>query len=125
GPGPISTYPPFLMSDRLFRIEKIAAFGGGVKCNSQNPKRGGGGFPRGGNRVQKCSHRQSSLIRLGPHAPPRPRLAETRQVDSRLTGGAPEHESLDTTMLITLRAPKLERLFKKCAFIRQFLTSSL
>src|SRR5262249_29551355 len=27
-PGPISTYPPFLMSDRLFRIEKIAAFGG-------------------------------------------------------------------------------------------------
>src|SRR5262245_25091911 len=31
------------MSDRLFGIQKIAAFGGGVKCNSQNPKRGGGG----------------------------------------------------------------------------------
>jgi hypothetical protein len=42
---PYCGVPPFLMSDRLFRIEKIVAFGGGVKCNSQNPKRGGWGGP--------------------------------------------------------------------------------
>src|SRR5262245_28169149 len=76
---PYFDVPPFLMCDRMFRIEKIAAFGGGVLRQISKSKKGGVG---GGNRVQKCPYQQSSL----PHAPPRPRLAETRQFFPRLTG---------------------------------------
>src|SRR5262245_13602144 len=35
--------PPFQMCDRLFRIEKIAAFAGGVKSKVSKSKRGGWG----------------------------------------------------------------------------------
>src|SRR5262249_3184159 len=37
---PYFDVPPFLMCDRLFRIQEIAGFGGGVKCKFQNSKRG-------------------------------------------------------------------------------------
>src|SRR5262245_42622253 len=42
GPSPISTYP-IRLGDLLSRIEKIAAFGEGVKSKVSKSKKGGGG----------------------------------------------------------------------------------
>jgi hypothetical protein len=95
------------MSDRLFRIEKIAAFGGGVKSNSQNPKRGGGGVPRG---RQSSSKVLPSAV-FATHD--LPKLAS-------LISTADEHKPLDTALLVTLRASELGNCSRKAHLFDSF-----
>jgi hypothetical protein len=71
--------------DRSFRIQKIAAFGGGVKMEFSKSKKGGGGSLDG--RIEFKNAPTGSLRLLGRHAPPRPRPAETRQYVSSTADG--------------------------------------
>src|SRR5262245_65189010 len=70
-------------------FKKIAAFGGGVKRNFQDPKRGVGGSP-------------------GHHGSDANRAKVERANWVRCPRAATEHEPLDTAMLVTLRRPNLE-----------------
>src|SRR5262245_39664402 len=59
---PYFDVPPFLMCDQLFRIEKIAAFGGGAKSQFSKSKKGGGGGSISSGRVRNSIIDRMALL---------------------------------------------------------------